>query len=313
MTQSIYSLIIPVYKNEPSVPALLIQCEEINAALQNRLEVVFVVDGSPDRSYEILKSNLVGKKFRSQLIKLSKNFGSFIAVRIGLEAAQGNFFSVMAADLQEPSELPVEIFNILSTSDVDLVVGQRESREDPFFSRIFSSIFWGVLKRFVFPDLPKGGVDIFGCSTDFRNALLKLKETNSSLIGQLFWLGFEKKIVTYKRKKRQHGKSSWSFSKRFNYLLDSLYSFSDIPIRVLTLAGALGLFLSLSLSLFIICARVFAQGIVIPGYAATASIILFFAGLNSFGLGVIGGYVWRAFENTKGRPNGIIQSLQKFD
>jgi len=95
--------------------------------------------------------------------------------------------------------------------------------------------------------------------------------------------------------------------------LDSLYSFSDIPIRVLTLAGALGLFLSLSLSLFIICARVFAQGIVIPGYAATASIILFFAGLNSFGLGVIGGYVWRAFENTKGRPNGIIQSLQKFD
>src|SRR5690606_37671801 len=118
-----------------------------------------VVDGSPDRSYEILREALPSQKFASQLILLSRNFGSFMAIRMGLQYGNGERFAVMAADLQEPPELVERIEHALRTEPVDVVVGARIARHDPVISRLLSRVFWGLYRRYVVKDMPPGGID----------------------------------------------------------------------------------------------------------------------------------------------------------
>lgn len=305
------SLVIPVYRNEESLPSLLKAVDDLNAQLQGALEVVFVVDGSPDRSYEILRDSLPRQAFSSQLILLSKNFGSFMAIRIGLQHGKGRTFSVMAADLQEPPSLVLTMNRILNSEPVDVVVGVRESRQDPFFSKLASNIFWGLYKRYVIPEMPDGGVDMFSCNLEFRNNLLKLEERHSSLIAQIFWLGFRRQVVPYSRAAREHGKSAWTLRKKVNYLMDSVFSFTDLPIRLLIRVGATGSVLSALYGVSVMLAKL-AGLIDVPGYAMTLFTITLLGSLNLLGLGVIGSYAWRTYENTKGRPLAIPMKVSEF-
>ena len=135
-----YSLIIPVYKNEENIPALLDAIESINAELGGDVEAVFVVDGSPDRSFEILDDSLSDHSYASELILLARNFGSFSALRSGLEIATGPYYANMAADLQEPPELIVDMFQAVDRGGVDIALGIREKRSDPLTSRIASGL-----------------------------------------------------------------------------------------------------------------------------------------------------------------------------
>lgn len=308
---STYSLVIPVYNNADTLPRLLTACEELAEQLARELEVVFVVDGSPDASFFLLHDQLPNVRFRSRLVQLSRNFGSFSAIREGLRAASGRYFAVMAADLQEPPELVLAFFRSLSQEPVDLVLGTRTSRADPPLSRLASSLFWWVYRRVIEPQMPPGGVDVFGCNREFRDRLLGLPESNSSLVGLLFWLGYRRKLISYARQPRLTGKSGWTFKKKLKYLFDSLFAFSDLPIRLLAFFGGLGLLTSALLSLVVLVARIFGW-VTVPGYAATVLVVAFFAALNSFGLGVIGSYVWRTFENTKGRPLAIVMTAEEF-
>jgi glycosyltransferase involved in cell wall biosynthesis len=306
------SLVVPVFKNQDSIPALLEAISGMGRSLDGQLEAVFVVDGSPDRCFEILRDSLPGCGFRSKLLLLTRNFGSFSAVRAGLEAASGERFAVMAADLQEPPELILEMDRVLREEPIDVAIGTREAREDPLSVRIPARIFWGFYRRYIVADMPRGGVDIFGCSREFRDALLALKESHSSLIAQVFWLGFRRKYLTYVRRRREHGVSSWTARKRINYLMDSVFSFSDLPIRLLIRVGAGGVALSVVLGLAVLLAR-FGGAIDVPGYTMTMVAILFFGALNLLGLGVVGSYAWRAYENTKQRPLNVVLSCSEFN
>ncbi|WLH34068.1 glycosyltransferase family 2 protein [Pseudomonas sp. FP2196] len=305
------SLVIPVYRNEESLPSLLKAVDNLNVELQGALEVVFVVDGSPDRSYEILRDSLPLQRFASQLILLSKNFGSFMAIRTGLQYGKGRTFAVMAADLQEPPSLVLTMNRVLNTEPVDVVVGVRESRQDPFLSKLASKTFWGLYKRYVIPEMPAGGVDMFGCNLEFRDNLLKLEERHSSLIAQIFWLGFRRQVVHYSRVAREHGKSAWTLRKKVNYLMDSVFSFTDLPIRLLIRIGAVGSALSALYGVSVVLAKL--GGLIdVPGYAMTLFTITLLGSLNLLGLGVIGSYAWRTYENTKGRPLAIPMKVAEF-
>lgn len=306
-----FSLIIPVYKNRESLPDLFGILEKLNKKIKV-LEVIFVVDGSPDESYLFLKQNLPLQCFQSQLVLLSRNFGSFAAIRAGLQAATGNCFAVMAADLQDPPELIFEFYEALANDEADVTLGIRKGRADPLLSRIFSNVFWSFYRHFIQKDMPSGGVDLFGCNQVFREQLLALNESNSSLVGLLFWLGFRRKFISYQRLPRKHGKSAWSFSRKLKYLADSLFSFSDLPIRLLILFGGLGVLFSMSFGLFVFFSKIF-NWVQIPGYTTTLLIILFFTGLNALGLGIIGSYIWRAFENSKSRPQTVIMRKETFE
>lgn len=310
------SIIIPVYRNEGSIPDLIAALSQVACKARQEyncpVEVVFVVDGSPDQCHALLAQHLPNAPFASQLLLHSRNFGSFAAIRTGLAAARGEFFAVIAADLQEPPELVLQFLEKLKTGNYDVVVGCRENRQDPLLSRFSANLFWKLYKRFVIRDIPEKGVDVFGCSRPFRDHLLHLSEANSSLIGQIFWLGFRRGEAMYERRERQHGKSAWTFKKKLNYLLDSIFSFTDLPVKLLSAFGLLGVTASLLLALIIILAKAYGD-ITVPGYTATVLTVIFFGGLNSLGIGIVGTYAWRAFENTKNRPLSIVMASRGFD
>lgn len=300
-----HSLVIPVYRNEESLPELFIQLERIHEALGRNLEVVFAVDASPDASLARILAFRKVSPFRMRVISLSRNFGSFAAIRAGLSVAEGPYFCTIAADLQEPPELSLDIFAKLRANDADIVVAARDSRQDPLLSALPSKIFWALYRKLVQREVPVGGVDLFGCNLKVRNVLLKLEESNSSLIGQIFWIGYRRTEVRYSRLQRRHGKSAWSLSKKIKYMLDSIFAFTDLPIRLLLGLGTGGILVSIALFLIVGFSRLMGW-IHVPGYAAIMLSYMFFSAINLFGLGIIGGYVWRGYENSKGRPNFLI-------
>lgn len=305
------SLIVPVYKNEASLPDLLRVVQELYRQRDGRMELVVVIDGSPDQSYEWLRAHLPGSGLPATLVLLSRNFGSFAAIREGLLRAQGSTFAVMAADLQEPPELVVQMQRCLESDEADVVVGVRERRDDPLLSRLPASIFWGLYRRFVVHEMPPGGVDIFGCNKEFRDQLLKLGESRSSLVAQLFWLGFRRREIGYVRRAREHGLSAWTLRKKLAYLSDSVFAFTDLPIRWLIRFGALGAMLAAIVGASAAIGRLLGW-VQVPGYAMTILVIAFFGALNLLGLGIVGNYAWRAYENSKARPLAVTLREHRF-
>jgi hypothetical protein len=152
---------------------------------------------------------------------------------------------------------------------------------------------------------------MFGCNRQFRTELLLLDEANSSLIGLIFWLGFRRKSIAYERRVRQHGVSAWTLRKKINYLMDSVFAFSDLPIKLLISLGMLGMMFSLAFGLIVILLKSLGT-VPVPGYAATVLTVLFFGALNTMGIGILGAYVWRAYGNTQGRPLAVVMRAETF-
>jgi glycosyltransferase involved in cell wall biosynthesis len=305
------SVVIPVYRNEANVPDLLRALASLHGDLGGELEVVFVVDGSPDRSYPLLRAALPDQPFRSKLVLLSRNFGSFAAIRAGLAQASGEFLAVMAADLQEPPELILRFREALAAGDCDVVLGTREGRQDPLLSRMSSKAFWWFYRRFVQRGMPAGGLDVFACTRAFADQLLKLEEANSSLVGLVVWLGYRSRTLAYHRQVRQAGKSAWTFTKKWKYLFDSIFAFTDLPLRLLSFLGTSAVACSIIISIVAIASRL-AGRIPVQGYTVTVVLIMFFGGINAIGVSLLGGYLWRAFDNTKARPNYLVAGIDVF-
>lgn len=305
-----FSVVIPVYKNEAAIPRLLQALLAMSVELNGRMDVVFVVDGSPDQSFALLRAAIDELDFPAQVLAHSRNFGSFAAIRTGLSAARGDYFGVMAADLQEPPELLVAFFKALEADECDVAIGTRTGRNDPLMSRLASGVFWGLYRRLVVHDMPEGGVDVFGCNRPFRDQLLKLEESRSSLIALIFWLGFRRKLVGYERLERQEGKSSWTLRKKIEYMTDSIFAFTDYPIKLLIRIGMVGCMLSVMLGALVLAGQLSGR-ISVPGYAATMLVVLFFGTLNLLGLGLVGTYAWRGYENSKQRPLAVVSTTHE--
>ncbi len=310
-----YSVIIPVYKTEEFIPLLMSEFSRIFDVILHQYgistEFVFVVDASPDNSYLELQQKLPLQKFPSQLALHTRNFGSIPAMRTGLEIARGSYYSIIAADLQEPPELMVEFLKPLLNNEADVVIGRRTSREDPFFSRMMANIFWSAYRGIVNSEIPPGGVDVFACNKTVRDNLLRLKESHSTLVGLLFWLGYRRHETLYHRRKRLFGRSAWTVRKKITYFLDSVFAFTDLPIRLLTVLGASGLFFGLIYAAIVVALRL-TNKIAVPGYAATILVLVFFGSLNTLGLGIVGAYAWRSNENAKRRPISVVQQHDTF-
>jgi hypothetical protein len=169
-----------------------------------------------------------------------------------------------------------------------------------------SSLYWKVYRKFINKDIPIGGVDVFACTNQVANEINKLGEGRTSLIGMLFWVGYRRGFVGYKRHPRKFGKSSWTIRNKFKYMADSVFSFSDLPIRFIRLIGIVGVFLTLILSsvLFVLAAQ---NAINVPGYAPLMLVILFGSSANLVALGVLGSYIWRSFELAQSRPIAIVR------
>ena len=154
------------------------------------------------------------------------------------------------------SELFLKVFDVLASDSCDVVIGTRIRRNDPLTSRLASGLFWRIYRKLVVRDMPQGGVDVFGCNRMFRDHLLQLEESRTSLIALVFWLGFRRNFVEYERQVRQDGESSWTFGKKVEYMMDSIFSFTDLPIRLIFRIGVIGSIISIGLAFFVLFARI---------------------------------------------------------
>lgn len=300
------SIIIPVYYNQNSLQILFSKIHEIEEKINKKglsLELIFVDDGSGDSSFiELLKI----KKIRPQtkIIKHSKNFGAVKTVKTGLHYVTGDCFTMLAADLQDPPELILKMADIWISGE-KFIICERESRNDPFFSKIFSFIYYKLIRSFVVKDFPRGGYDLSMMDKLFLPYLLQSgKNINISLFA--YSLGFTPYVLYYDRQKRYDGKSRWTIRKRINYFIDTLIGFSIIPIRIISIIGSLIAFLSFIYGLLVIITTI-TKGIDVPGFSALATLLSFLAGLILIMLGIIGEYIWRIFDQINGSPNAVIE------
>ena len=306
------SLVIPVYKNEANLPRLQRELEQFAGRFGRDLEVVFVVDGSPDGSLRWLQQRLPGWHLRSQLLELSRNFGSFAAIAAGLRQARGDYMAVVTADLQEPLDLALEFHRRMAAGEADVVFGYRTGRADAAASSFVSDTFWRLYRRFVVRDMPKGGIDVFGCTRTVRDHLAGLQEVNTNLIALLLWLGFRRAFVGYERQPRLEGRSAWTLGRKIRYALDSVFAFTDLPIRALLLLGVLGTVFAVVAGVTVFIGWLTGH-VPVLGYTPLMLVITFFGGLTALGLGITGQYLWLTLQNSRGRPNFIVRSAETFD
>jgi glycosyltransferase involved in cell wall biosynthesis len=307
-----HSVVVPVYGNRATLPAVLARLASVAEQLEGELEIVFVVDGSPDDSSAVLADVVPQQHLVVQVLEHSRNFGSFAAIRTGLAAARGDFIGVMAADLQEPPEVMLGFFEQLESHDFDVAVGRRTSRSDPGGSAVMSKVFWGLYRRTINPDIPPGGVDVFACTRDVAQRLILLDESHTSLVALLYWMGFRRVEVPYDRMARAEGKSGWTLRKKVVYLSDSVFAFTRIPIHALTALGVFGTVVTTVVAVVVLVAWLTGR-IDSPGYTPLMLTMLFSTFLVLTGMGVLGSYVWRTYENTKRRPAALTRSQWTHD
>lgn len=303
------TIVIPVYKNEENLPELVQSLSHIKEKLFSPMEVVFVVDGSPDNSWEWLTNNHDLRELCiCRFILLSRNFGALAAVRRGIREASGDIICVIAADGQEPPDLVLEMTTPIAHEDVEVVVGVRERRADSMSTRFLSNFFWITFRLLGGGELPRRGVDVFAISARVARLLNDYKESSTSLIGLIYWSGFNRREVPYTRSERKLGKSSWTFKKRAKYALDSITSFSEAPIAMLVVLGVLGFVFSSIFGTAVLVAHVLWSNSP-PGYTPLLLGLSVISSTQLLGMGILGMYIWRISENVRRRPSTIDWKL----
>ena len=305
------TVVVPIYKSQDHIPKLFEYIQQIGDAV-GEVEIVFVIDGTPDNSEQRIFLEAKKYAFKIKVVRLSRNFGVGPALHAALNHVETSSLVIIGADLQEPVEMYIDFFRRLESGEADVFLGERLSRDDPFSMRFFSAIFWWVNRKFINSDTPKGGFDGVGLSAKASKTLAELPELNTSFTSQLQWIGYKQVFVPFHRVRRQSGKSSWTYKRKVKLFADSVYGFTGAPIAMLTILGVV----STALMVFVLFATLFASimgWMVVPGYATIVILSALGHSVTIMGLGILGGYVHRSFENTKGRPRFVIEKVYEIE
>ena len=298
------SLVIPVYYNEMNLHDLYEDISEKILKHIDNYEIIFVDDGSKDNSYQILEE-LKEKNSNIVIVKLSRNFGSHAAILAGLNVATGDYVAMKTADLQEPSNIILDMYEKWKNG-FNVVLAVREDRDEGIIQKIFSNTYYKIMRKIAIKEMPLGGFDCFLIDRKVVEVLKLMDEKNSTLMGQILWSGFKTTQIYYTRLKREKGKSRWTFSKKFKLFSDSILAFSFLPIRFMSLLGFVMSVGTIIYMIYIVHSY-FVNGINVEGWTAMMLINLFFFGLIFLSLGIIGEYLWRTLDASRNRPTYIIE------
>lgn len=299
------SIVIPVYYNQDNLKPLYDDIKKkIIDIIDYEYEIVMVNDGSLDDSYDVMK-HLAEEDQHIKIVSLSRNFGSHAAILCGLEKCTGNCAIIKAADLQEPTEMILEMVESWKRGN-NVVLAVREDREEGKGQTLFANLYYWMVRKTALPNMPKGGFDVYLIDRKVINVLLSLDEKNSALTGQLLWSGFKTDTICYTRLAREIGKSRWTLRKKIRLVSDTLFSFSTLPITMVTTVGAFSFFGALIWAVIVLASKV--CGIIdVSGWTTLFIFNLFSFGIIMLTLGVLGEYLWRAFDASRNRPPYIIE------
>lgn len=298
------SVVTTLYKSAPYIGEFVDRARSELKKLTDDYEFVLVDDGSPDDSLRIAVA-LLPTEPRLKVIELSRNFGHHKAMMTGLDHASGDLVFLIDVDLEEPPELLGRFFPVLRDEELDVVYGFQKTRKGGLIERFGGHLAWRLVNLFLPVKIPPCQSNVRLMTRDYVDALVRHKEHKTAIGGLMAMTGFNQKGLAFEKGFR--GTTSYSMSKRLVALLDSITSFSELPLFLIFYIGCGVILGSIVMAVYLIARRL--NGHLLEGWASTMVSISFFGGLTVFSIGVVGLYVSRIFIETKGRPYTIIRRI----
>jgi dolichol-phosphate mannosyltransferase len=303
------SVVLPVYYNAGALEAVLTELETTLAQdlAPGEFEVIFVDDGSPDDSLAILQRLAASRRF-VRIVKLTRNFGQVSAILAGLSQARGEYAGICAADGQDPASLILDMYRKAATGKLHVVVGTRETRDEPLGTRLIGLVFSLAMRRLALRDYPVGGFDCMMLSRRCYDDVARQTEKAPFLQGLVLWMGYPLATVPYRRRARLEGKSRWKIGRKFAYLWDGLIGYSFAPIQAMSTLGIVSAAAGLLYAVVVLIARLFFHATPI-GWAPLMIVILVTSGVQMMMLSVIGQYLKRTYDESRPRPLFMIDEV----
>ena len=300
--QPLLSAVIPFLNEEECIPALIAELDASLNQIGVPFELVLIDDGSRDRSVTVAKAELRKRpQITATVISLSRNFGKEAALTAGLEAAKGDVVVPLDADLQDPPTVIKEMLELWEEG-YDVVYAVRRQRAGESKTKRFTAYgFYRLMGRLSETGIPADTGDFRLMDRSVVDALMRLPERSRFMKGLFAWVGFRQIAVYYDRDPRKLGQSNWNYWKLWNFAIDGVTSFSRLPLQVWSYAGLAIALLALGYGSWMVL-RTLVFGIDLPGYASLMTAVLFLGGIQLIGMGVLGEYLGRIFEEVKGRP-----------
>ena len=299
------SVVIPVFNEESNLLVLHERLVNVVTSISNKYELIFVNDGSKDKSLQILKE-LAKKNPQIKYIDFSKNFGHQLAVFAGLEHAKGDAIVIIDADLQDPPELIKDLYHKMNEG-YDVVFAQREQRVGESWHKLITAkLFYRFINRLSDVSIPLDTGDFRIFSKKINDIIVSMPERNKFLRGQIAWTGFNQTSIQYRREERYAGKTNYSYSKMFSFAFDGITAFSNLPLRLATYLGFVVSLISFFFILYTLYQK-YINGNVVQGWSSLMVSILFIGGVQLICLGIIGEYLGRIMDNVKQRPLYIVR------
>jgi dolichol-phosphate mannosyltransferase len=309
--QVVVSIVIPMYNEELVVRESYKRLTKVAGGFGESYELVFVNDGSRDRTAAIL-SEICDSDPRVKLIDFSRNFGHQVAITAGMDYASGQAIVVIDGDLQDPPEVISQMI-AKWREGYDVVYGKRlERKGDTIFKKITAKFFYRFLKRMTDVDIPVDTGDFRLIDRKVAEALKLVNEKNRYIRGLISWLGFKQIGVEFSRDKRFAGETKYPLKKMLKFAFDAITSFSYKPLKLASYVGFLLSFFSFIYLLIVVYLKIFTTN-TITGWASILAVNLFFNGIILMILGIIGEYIGRIYDEAKGRPLYVIRDLKNFN
>jgi dolichol-phosphate mannosyltransferase len=300
------SLVVPAFNEADNIVPLYEAVTEAFARQDFDWEMILVDDHSSDPTPHVI-GGIANNDQRIRGVRLSRNMGSHIAMRCGVSLARGNLVGVIAADLQDPPSIIVEMVAELRRTEANVVWAARERREgtsltDRLFSWFFHSMMSRIMDR---TDMPMGA-DVVLFDRRVADALQGLRETHANMFALIQWAGFRHSYLTYVKQARRYGMSGWSFRRKLKLVIDSIVGFSYAPIRAMSLIGIITAVAAFVYGIVVVVN--YFLGSPVEGWSSLMTVVLFVGGINLMGMGVLGEYVWRALDEIRGRSLFLIEA-----
>lgn len=301
MKQSI-TLVVPCYNEEEVLPLFYKEYCSVAERLPDYIvEVLFVDDGSKDRTIEIVKK-LAEKDKRVKYLSFSRNFGKEAAIYAGLQNADGDYTAIMDADLQDPPALLQEMLDAIVKEGYDSAATRRVTRKgEPPVRSFFARCFYRLMNKISTTKVMDGARDYRLMTRQFRDAILQMGEYNRFSKGIFGWVGFKTKWIEFENVERQAGETKWSFWKLLVYSIEGILGFSTVPLALVSVLGLLVCFAAF-VFLAVILVKTLCFGDPVAGWPSTVCIILLLGGIQLFCMGILGMYLSKAYLETKKRP-----------
>ena len=299
------SVIIPIYNEEGNILKLHERLTAVLNTMQSDYELVFVNDGSRDRSMDLIRE-LAGKYSDIRYIDFSRNFGHQVAVSAGLDYCRGRYAVIIDADLQDPPELIRDMY-AKAKEGYEVVYARRRSRAgESFLKKYTARRFYRLLSSITSIDIPLDTGDFRIISRSIIDVLKHMPEQQKFLRGQISWAGFRQTFIEYDRNERHAGQTGYTYKKMFRFALDGITSFSNLPLKFATILGFIVSFFTFLFALWALYSR-FVLKSYVQGWTSLMLVILFIGGVQLICIGIIGEYISRLSSNVRNRPLYIVR------